>query len=190
MNAWNRIRTFPKSYGTTQCKYQQGPHSPTTLYTHIQNIKWHRQEKRSYAVRTRGKVLQISRPTLRPTLESEKLPIQHKWVNRGLYFRVTIYHSQFSLHHLQQRFGTHGTILPLTHTSLISHWFLSYVTHSDSRGALSTILFQIRWVLGSLPLPYSTFSGFIFSFSKLRGYDTQTGRDQCHILTPSGIFLF
>jgi len=39
-----------------QCKYQQGQDSRTTLYTHIQNVEWHRQEKRSYAGRTRGEI--------------------------------------------------------------------------------------------------------------------------------------
>jgi len=89
----------------------------------------------------------------------------NKRVYRELFFRITNYHSQFSLQNLQQRFGAHGAIPPLTHTSLIFHRFLSHMPHTDSRGALSAILYQIRWVLGSLPPPYSTFFRFFFSVS-------------------------
>jgi hypothetical protein len=45
--------------------------------------------------------------------------------------------------------------------------------HIDSRGAFSTIFFQIQEVLGSLPLSYSTFFLVPLGFSKLREYDIQ-----------------
>ena len=163
MNAWNRIRKFLKNYGTMHCKHQQGLDSPTTLYTHIQNTQWHRQGKRPYAGRIRF----------------YKFPGQHcdrlwnprslqynKWAYREIFFRIIIYHSQFSIQNLQQIFGTHEAIPPLTHTSLIFHMLLSHLPHTNSRGALPAILFQIRWVLGSLPLPYSIFS-FFFRFLQI-----------------------
>ena len=101
----------------------------------------------------------------RDRLCNPRSPRYNKWVYREIFFRIAIYQSQFYLQNLEQRFGTHGAIPPLTHTPLIFHSFLSRMPHTDSRGALSAILFQIRWVLGSLSLSDSTFSGFFSSVS-------------------------
>jgi len=154
-------KSTSQNYSTMQCKYHQDPDSPTTLYTppHTHSDKESGHMKGEHE----GKFYKFPGQHCDRLWNSRSLQY-NKWVYRESFIHITIYHSQFSLQNLQQRFGTHGAITPLTHTSLIVHRFLSHVRHTDSRGALSATLFQIRWVLGSLPLPNTTFSGF-FSVS-------------------------
>jgi hypothetical protein len=164
--AWNRIRKCRKI--TALCSVNSSTvqtHRPhCTWYTRTQNIVTPTRKAAICSANTKGssKNFPASTATDSGIRAASNTTNGFSWGSFSAL--LLVFTTQFSLQNLQQRFGTHGAIPPLDHTSLIFHRFLSHMPHTDSRGALSAILFQIRWVLGSLPLPYSTFSGF-FSLS-------------------------